>query len=448
MTNTSDDTNILASGWVSGPNDRGTIDIIWSCFLTIFLCTWTAICLNLPHAKDGGLEMFGRKAKWMFWAIVSPELVLSIAIGQYASARRSVKRFRKLGIDEDKWTLRHSFFADMGGMLLQPTDSTPFVVNSRQLVYLVEKKYLKCPDITAGEIWDKSKTDTLARILTLLQACWFIIQLLGRAILKLATSTLELSTGAIVFCTFGTFICWLHKPSDVQKGIVLTTEATTAQILIEAGDAASSPYKHTPLDFVAKQSFTIGYDAMGFFGLRFDDRERPLRRFPDDRFPDIGTFEKFTLFCMTSAFASVHLIGWCFTFPSHIELMLWRSSSAIVTGATVSYWVCETIAARQRFGRWDKYLIWLRLKEPPHRIISDPEALIIRQDTIECLDAFEKEQMQAKGILIWEVVLIVPIVFSYVIARGYMMVEVFVSLRALPLDVYQTFDLMNVLPHW
>ena len=86
----------------------------------------------------------------MFWAIVGPEFVLSFAIGQYASARRSVARFKKLGCPQ--WTLRHAFFADMGGILLHPNDSTPFLVNSRQLAYLVEHEYIQCPQISAEDI--------------------------------------------------------------------------------------------------------------------------------------------------------------------------------------------------------------------------------------------------------------------------------------------------------
>ncbi|KAJ5644781.1 hypothetical protein N7507_010792 [Penicillium longicatenatum] len=384
----------------------------------------------------------------MFWAIVSPELVLSVAIGQYASARRSVKRFRKLGMEQDRWSLRHGFYADMGGMLLQPKDSTPFLVNSRQLAYLVERQYLECPKITQNEIWDKSKTDTLARLLSLGQATWLMIQLFGRFILKLPTTTLELSAGAIVICTFGTFICWMQKPSDVQTGIVLSMEISTAEILLQAGDLAATPYRHTPLDFIAKQSFTFSYDVMKFFNLRLDDQERPLRRFSDDRFPDIGTLEKFSLFCLTSAFASFHLIGWYFTFPSRIELVLWRVSSSIVTGATVLYWIFETIAARQRFGRWDKYLVWLRLKKPPQQQQIDAEAILARQDTVSRLDAFEKEQRAAKPILRWEVAIILPVIVLYVSARAYMVIGVFVSLRRLPIGVFTTFDVANILPHW
>lgn len=143
------------TGWASSPEGRGTIDIVWSSFLTIFLCTWTAVCLKIPHPDANTLYRLWTKVKWMLWAIVGPELVLAVAIGQFASARRSVKRFHGLG--HKAWTLRHGFFADMGGILLQPTDSTPFLVNSRQLTYLVEKKYMDYPEIAAEEIWDKSK---------------------------------------------------------------------------------------------------------------------------------------------------------------------------------------------------------------------------------------------------------------------------------------------------
>ncbi|KIV95671.1 hypothetical protein PV10_03295 [Exophiala mesophila] len=438
----------LVAGWVSGPDGRGTIDIVWGSFMTIFLCTWTAMCLNIAHPQDTKLQVLSRKVKWMAWAIVGPELVLSVAIGQFASARRSVKRFRNLGYPQ--WTLRHAFFVDMGGILLQPKDSTPFVINSRQLVYLVQNKYLEYPNITAEEIWDKSKADTLSKILTLTQASWLLCQLLGRAILRLPTSTLELSAGAIVFCTFGTFICWLHKPSDIQKGIIITTEAATKEILIKAGDVAAAAYRHTP----AKQSFTCGYDVMGFFNLRCDNRERPLRRFPNDRFPDISTLEKFVLFCMTTAYASIHLVGWRFTFPSRTEALLWRVSSLIVTGTTVLFWVFETIAARQRYGRWDKYLILLHLtKQLPQPMADEeigvtsenaretqdaygsPKKTVAHRATVKRLDAFEKDQERAKPILVWEVGLILPVVLLYAVSRGYMILEVFLGLREMPLEV-------------
>ncbi|EGX51725.1 hypothetical protein AOL_s00043g744 [Orbilia oligospora ATCC 24927] len=454
---------VLVHGWVSGPDVRGSWDIIWSSFMAIFLCTWTAICLNIPHPKDRTLHILLRKTKWMFWAVIAPEIVLSIAMGQYASARRSVRRFKKL--ECEGWTIRHGFFADMGGFLLQPKDSTPFLVNSRQMAYLVEREYIQCPTITEEEIWDRSKADSLSKLITAAQATWLLFQLGGRAVLKLPTTTLELSAGAIVLCSFGTFICWLHKPSDAKSGVTVTTRFTTAQILLDAGPIAAQPYVHTPLDFVSRESPTCGFNMMGFFNLRCDDPERPLRRFPNDRFPDIATFEKIALFLITTAYASFHLIGWNFTFPSRVETQLWRWSSVVVTGATVFFWVFETIAARQRFGRWDKYLIWLRLKKKPAdettptatsqdgETGSDVERApktggVVRQDTILRMDAFEEEMKKAKPIVFWEVAILFPFILLYVVARAYLIVEVFVSLRELPAGVYKTFEVAEIIPHW
>jgi hypothetical protein len=430
----------LVLGWVSSPNGRGTMDIIWGSFLTIFLCTWSSICLNVPHPTDNATKKFFRKAKWMFLAIIAPELVLSVAIGQFASARRSIRRFGRLGYST--WTLRHGFFADMGGVLLHPPDSSPFVVNSRQLAYLVQYGYLQYPQLTSEEIWDKSKADTFARILTLAQASWLVIQLIGRAAYGLPTSTLELSAAAIVFCTFGTFLCWLHKPRDVLKSISIATETKVAQILVDAGDVAASPYCHTPLDFIAKESFTWSYDVMGLLKMRCDNRERPLRCFPNDRFPNISTAEKFVLCCMTIAYAALHLIGWNFVFPSRIESLCWRLSSSIMTGTLLFFWVFETIAARQRFHRWDKYLIWLRLMKP----LQATQTQLHKE--IDPDDAFEQEQKKSKPIPFWEAGLFIMVILTYLVARGYMIIEAFYSLRELPLGAYMEVDFSRSFPHW
>jgi hypothetical protein len=64
------------------------------------------------------------------------------------------------------------------------------------------------------------------------------------------------------------------------------------------------------------------------------------------------------------------------------------------------------------------------------------------------LDAFEKEQREAKPILRWEVGIILPIIFMYVSAWGYMIVDVFVGLRRLPIGAFTTFEVTDMLPHW
>lgn len=52
-------------GWVSSPNGRGTFDIIWGCLLTIFLCTWTSLHLNIPSLHEKYLHRWFRKLRWV-----------------------------------------------------------------------------------------------------------------------------------------------------------------------------------------------------------------------------------------------------------------------------------------------------------------------------------------------------------------------------------------------
>ena len=59
--------------------------------------------------------------------------------------------------------MKHAFFADMGGFLLQTTDEVPFPIDAKQLYYLLANDYLEYPSIDLVEIDDKNKTDGFAR---------------------------------------------------------------------------------------------------------------------------------------------------------------------------------------------------------------------------------------------------------------------------------------------
>jgi hypothetical protein len=71
---------------------------------------------------------------------LGPEFIFQLALGQWESARRSVKTFKKSGYQ--RWTLKHAFFADMGGFILHSDDWVSFPVNSKQLHYFVTEGYI------------------------------------------------------------------------------------------------------------------------------------------------------------------------------------------------------------------------------------------------------------------------------------------------------------------
>lgn len=76
----------IVSGWVDDPDGRGTFTIVSSCVLTLSLCVYTAIHLNVrPHGTTE-LQSWVETTKWVIFAILAPELVVFVAWRQYVSA--------------------------------------------------------------------------------------------------------------------------------------------------------------------------------------------------------------------------------------------------------------------------------------------------------------------------------------------------------------------------
>jgi hypothetical protein len=62
-------------GWMNNPDHRGTIDIVWSCFLVILTAVWTVIHLNIPVPDDGFVIIVLRKMHWVVLAVIAPDLL-------------------------------------------------------------------------------------------------------------------------------------------------------------------------------------------------------------------------------------------------------------------------------------------------------------------------------------------------------------------------------------
>jgi uncharacterized membrane protein len=82
-------------GWVSdADNNRSTISLLYNCLFTIFLCTWSAMHLNVPGEKDTQLRTFLRKCKWMLIGVLAPEFVAALAIIEWDNAWKLVRQVR------------------------------------------------------------------------------------------------------------------------------------------------------------------------------------------------------------------------------------------------------------------------------------------------------------------------------------------------------------------
>jgi hypothetical protein len=116
-----------STNFVSSPNARGTLDILWSCALTIIACTWTIQHLNVPVQREGRdpgwrgdlkwrLQSTWQTTKWMLVTIIAPEIILGKALGDRKDAKDDLEELQKFAREDNvPWSMTHSLFANMGG---------------------------------------------------------------------------------------------------------------------------------------------------------------------------------------------------------------------------------------------------------------------------------------------------------------------------------------------
>jgi hypothetical protein len=63
-------------------------DIIWSCLVTILLCTWVSLHPNIPGPHEQRAKPALRRVGLMVLALIAPELVISWAMRQRVAAGR------------------------------------------------------------------------------------------------------------------------------------------------------------------------------------------------------------------------------------------------------------------------------------------------------------------------------------------------------------------------
>lgn len=426
---------ISQKGFVGVSGGRGTFDIIWGCLFTIILCT-ASVRINYPSASEQTWQVWARNFRWFIVSLAVPELPMIIATGQRQEARRSVHYWQSSGYL--KWTLRHGFYANMGGIILRPRDSEPFPINSRQLHYLVTRGYLPYPKMIekGGNLDDTRYTMNMLKILALIQVFWFLTQFFARVSFSLTLTTLELITISYVFCTLATGYFWLHKPIVSQKHpTTLISEMSTAEILLSAGSVANKPYSQTPLDFIDDQSPSWLADIQPRLHFRMGPRARPLQRFTNDRFPiwSFGSVESLVQAGVHVAYSAIPLLAWNFTFPTFQEQGLWRLSGLALVSLTIAIYLSEIYKDAHRTRLWNRWLLKVFPRSPSH------------MSRISTMDHRRGERGFFPP---WQALYLLVVGVPYLAARAYMGIEVFLSLRSLSASAFETVTWVDFIPHY
>ncbi|KAK3688991.1 hypothetical protein B0T22DRAFT_490553 [Podospora appendiculata] len=183
--------------WVPNPTARGSSNILQTCLLTIGLCVWTAVHLNIPEDDDdkaakpwlGVSRQNWRKVGWVFIGLFAPEMLIYTAWYQRSVAREFVREYNKVfGLEIPKswrgatkpdaaakleeaktepvlldprqrkpWTLVHGFYASMGGFALDTTFAQDSYCIPRGRVRVNIQTFKELLDLTQKEAHEREK---------------------------------------------------------------------------------------------------------------------------------------------------------------------------------------------------------------------------------------------------------------------------------------------------
>ena len=230
------------------PKTRGTVSLLLSCTVTLVLCVWTALHPNIEplefsRSKLAGASQLVGKVILGLTALVAPELVLSIALHQFLIAWQ-YRRVLNAGLVPGAKTngrggggdvgdasgaeavggkaeigLKKAFYAIMGGFAVEGSRS--FAVTLDMDMLENDAAVEKIRNFPIEKIDDKSKADYLAKVLACAQACWIVLQTLGRKLNDLPITLLELNTVLHVINAVVMYGLWLEKPVDVSRPSII-----------------------------------------------------------------------------------------------------------------------------------------------------------------------------------------------------------------------------------
>lgn len=238
-------------------------------------------------------------------------------------------------------------------------------------------------NITKEDIQDKSKGDILTKGFVVLQTTWFILQLIARAITRLPITELEISTLAFAILNGATYALWWNKPLDVQRPIILTQHTRAENTKPETNGNISSPRR------IRHRVSSVGFLDTGV-GIE------------NAKITGI-----YVLSAVGLLFGGIHCIAWVSHFPSAQEKLLWQFASISTVVLPAVYAATMLVTGTGRAFTTEKTRI-----------------------------------SEVMGFVLGGFMFIL-----YPVARLFLLVLAFTTLRSLPLDAYSTVQWTTFVPH-
>jgi hypothetical protein len=128
--------------------------------------------------------------------------------------------------------MTHTHFTIMGGLAIKHSNRNRQRLSATHFINLLEQRRIRLPDELEEEIFDKSKSSPIAKLVACIKITWVFTQIIGRAIEKLSTSLLEIFTMCIVICSLLSYGFWFQKLLDIRIPIILESDCEDLECAI------------------------------------------------------------------------------------------------------------------------------------------------------------------------------------------------------------------------
>lgn len=384
--------------WVEEGTGRGTLSLITTCLVTIFLCTWVVIH---PRVYKQELYAILHKFALFFKAILAPEFIAVEGLQEWAQCRRMARDCATLTGGEFK--LIHAFYVSMLALRYR-TALGDRVIWPNQYTWLLQQGLIDWGDqaswgLSVENIRDKSKADSVAKLITLIQVSWFVAQSIMRTAHVLPLSQLESMTLSYIPLFALTYFFWWEKPKDIQTpSIVDLPNMNQEQRHIFESMAVSNKFDNEGMKqqvtywniwYLTPRVFEKEAEAKAIHKARKKAAEKALQKAaeraaksaqdnpkpgvthensiingedqsPEDPYiqlpkeivvshwdPDLYRSKIWPVVCLFGAsFGALHLISWNTAFPTTVELWLWRTSAFVSIFSMIVFMHFEKVVFR------------------------------------------------------------------------------------------------------
>jgi hypothetical protein len=284
------------------------------------------------------------------------------------------------------------------------------------------------------------------------QAVVFLVTTIARLSQHLAVTTMELTVLANICCTLATYICWWHKPNNIETSRVFELTAPIHKIIMEAGPDTHGTYHDTPLDFVSCNEWAPSrlwnyyvniLRRMGLLKVFNLHYSRPAQRINTFNFPKpVSRRWAFFLVFISVSYTAFFIGAWNFHFPTEIECWMWRSISLAQSTMALAGGLFETqnfYATRQRVGP--------RRPSSAADNTTDEKGVgrLRKLWDMPCNNELTGNH-SCFNVPFRSILISTPFAAMYTLCRWYILVEDFANLRALPDSAFKQVDWTQYLP--